>query len=113
MVEVWTSTAASGDVAAMRSILAPEFQIVRSNGAAYDAEAYLAGGLSRIDAIIAVDNVVATGFGDHMVVRYDIDVDETVAGGRIDGTAPRLTVFRRSGDAWLVVAHANFAPVEP
>jgi hypothetical protein len=25
--------------------------------------------------------------------------------------APRLTVFRRSGDTWPIVAHANFAEI--
>jgi hypothetical protein len=31
--------------------------------------------------------------GDHMVVRYVLDLRETVGDGRIVGTAPRLTVF--------------------
>jgi hypothetical protein len=38
-------------------------------------------------------------------------VSETVGGKRVDAYAPRMTVFRKSGDAWLVVAHANFAPI--
>ena len=43
-----------------------------------------------------------------MVVRYELIVDEIIDGKRIDRRAPRLTVFRQVGDAWLVVAHANF-----
>jgi ketosteroid isomerase-like protein len=111
-VETWVGAVASGDAAAVRDILAPEFQIVRSDGAAYDAAEYLAGGIPRIDALVGIDDVVATGFGDHMVVRYALNLTQTVADGRIEGTAPRLTVFRRHGDDWLVVAHANFGRVE-
>lgn len=111
-VELWVAAAASGNVDTVGDVLAPEFQIVRSNGAAYAKDAYLAGGLPKIDAVIEVDEIVATGFGDHIVVRYNLNVDEAVAGGRIEGRAPRMTVFRRSGDAWLVVAHANFGRVE-
>ena len=108
-VDAWLAALASGDVGDVRNVLAPEFQIVRSDGSAYGAEEYMASGLPRIDAIFAVDDVVATGFGDHMVVRYALGVKESLEGGLIDGTAPRMTVFRRMGDTWLVVAHANFA----
>lgn len=111
-VQTWVDTVAGGDDTAVRDLLAPEFQLVRSDGAAYDAAEYLARGIPRIDAGFEISDVVATGFGDHMVVRYDLDLRETVGGGRIVGTAPRLTVFRRDGDDWLVVAHANFGQVE-
>lgn len=111
-VRTWVDTVASGDEAAVRDMLAPEFQLVRSDGSAYDAVEYVAGGIPRIDAGIEISDVVATGFGDHMVVRYVLDLRETVGSGRIAGTAPRLTVFRRDSDDWLVVAHANFAQVE-
>jgi len=111
-VEKWVDAVVSGDADIVGAMLAPEFQLVRSDGAAYDAAEYLARGIPRIDAGIEISGVVTTGFGDHMVVRYVLDLRETVGGGRIAGTAPRLTVFRRDGDDWLVVAHANFGQVE-
>jgi len=112
VVEKWVDAAASGDADIVGAMLAPEFQLVRSDGAAYDVAEYLARGIPKIDAGFEISDVVATGFGDHMVVRYVLDLRETVADGRIVGSAPRLTVFRRDGDDWLVVAHANFGQVE-
>lgn len=32
-------------------------------------------------------------------------------GRAVEALAPRLTVFRREGDVWLVVTHANFAQI--
>ena len=43
-------------------------------------------------------------------VRREVRVRKSlrkVAGGR-----PRLTVFRKDGAKWLVIAHANFAVLE-
>jgi ketosteroid isomerase-like protein len=111
-VENWAGTVATGDVEAVRKILAPEFQLMRSDGRAYDAEEYLAGGMSMIDSVISVEDVVATGYGDYMVVRYVISLNASAEGEAMQTRAPRLTVFRRSGDGWLVVAHANFAQLE-
>lgn len=111
-VETWVGTVAGGDEAAVRDLLAPEFQLMRSDGAAYDAVEYVAHDIPKIDAVFGIDDIVATAYGDHMVVRYAIDLKESVADGQIEGNAPRLTVFRRAGDDWLVVAHANFARVE-
>ncbi len=55
------------------------------------------------------DDMVATREGDVMVVRYFLEVDETIDGVEVEHRAPRLTVFRKSGETWLVVSHANFA----
>lgn len=111
-VETWVETVAGGDEAAVSMLLAPEFQLVRSDGAAYDAAEYVGHDIPKIDKVIDISELVATGHGDTIVVRYAIDLKETVAAGKIEGNAPRLTVFRRDGDQWLVVAHANFAAVE-
>ena len=112
VVEEWVAAAASGDADILGRMLAPEFQLVRSDGSAYDVGEYLARGIPKIDAGFEISDVVATGSGDLMVVRYLLNLRETVSSGRIVGAAPRLTVFRREGDDWLVVAHANFGKVE-
>ena len=58
-----------------------------------------------------VERLLATRYGDYLVVRYWLKVEQTFQGKRAELLAPRLTVFRKSGDNWLVVAHANFAAV--
>ena len=58
------------------------------------------------------EDLVATAADGLMVARYVLVVDETLDGRTLTRRAPRLTVFRRDGDRWLVVAHANFAAAE-
>jgi ketosteroid isomerase-like protein len=111
-VDSWLGAVASGDKARIDSVLAPEFQIARADGSAYGAAEYLESGLPKIAGSPAVENLVATGYGDLLVTRYRLTVDETIGGKVVEAHAPRLTVFRRSEGAWLVVAHANFAEVE-
>ena len=110
-VDGWLRAVASGEVDRIRSVLAPEFQITRADGSAYNAAEYLASDLPRFAAVPGVSKLVATGYGDHLVARYWLTVDGTIGGQAMEAKAPRLTVFRRSGDTWLVVAHANFATV--
>jgi ketosteroid isomerase-like protein len=111
-VEAWAKAVASGNVDTIRQHLAPEFQILRSDGKGYDDTEYLAGGLPKIDSIISVQDVVATEHGNLMVVRYVLSLNASVHGKAEQRSAPRLTVFRRDGDRWLVVAHANFARLQ-
>ena len=110
-VEQWVAAVTSGDKGAVAAMLAPEFQIVRDNGVAYDRDQYLASGLPKIAAPPPVSDLVATGEGDVMVVRYVLTIDATVGGAPMQARAPRLTVFRRVGGKWLVSAHANFAAI--
>lgn len=110
-VDAWVHAVGSGNPETVRNFLAPEFQILRSDGRGYDRAGYLASGLPKIDSIIGVQDVVPTASGNHIVVRYIINLKETVSGKTVQQTAPRLTVFRREGGRWLVVAHANFARI--
>ncbi len=110
-VTAWVAAVTSGDKDAVAAILAPEFQIVRDNGVAYDRDQYLASDLPRIATPPPISDLVATGEGDVMVVRYVLTIDATVGGAPMQARAPRLTVFRRDGDKWLVSAHANFAAI--
>jgi ketosteroid isomerase-like protein len=110
-VTVFVETVASADVDAIEAILAPEFQILRSNGVGYDREGYLASELPAFDESFEwrLEDVVATAAGDLLVARYQLVIHETINSAPMAQRAPRLTVFRRDGDRWLVVAHANFA----
>jgi ketosteroid isomerase-like protein len=109
-LDAWLGAAASGDAAQVAAVMAPEFQLVRSDGSAYGAKEYLAGGMPQVTGTPKVESLVATGYGDHLVARYELIIESTLANGKtMEERAPRMTVFRKSGDTWLVVSHANFA----
>ena len=109
-VQAWVDAVVSGDVDRIRAILAPEFQILRADGTAYDRESYLKSDLPRFPNAPKMSDLVVTGHGDILVARYVL----STGGVREQGEgpqAPRLTVFRKEGDTWLVVSHANFAAI--
>ena len=110
-VDAWLNAVVVGTPEALDAILAPEFQIQRSNGVGHDKTGYIEGGAAALTDY-EVRDIVATRDGDTMVVRYTLVVSETISGAPVEQTAPRLTVFRLDGDTWLVVAHANFAQIE-
>jgi len=111
-VTAWIDAVVSGDVDRIRAILAPEFQIVRADGTAYDKDAYLASNLPRFPNAPKMSMLVVTGHGDILVARYVLSTGG-VRGDQGEGPqAPRLTVFRKDGDTWLVVSHANFAAIQ-
>ena len=105
----WLSVLVKHDPAAIAAVLAPEFQIMRSDGSGYGKDDYVAKGLPTIAKQPEVEKLTVTGFGDTLVARYWLRTDMTAGGKVAEALAPRITVFRRSGDAWLVVAHGNFA----
>jgi hypothetical protein len=92
--------------------LAAEFQIQREDGSGYIREGFLKSELPKIAAMPEFSDLTVTGSGDLLVARYYVTVNETIGGKPIQKRAPRLTVFRKQGNAWLAVAHANFAPLE-
>lgn len=102
------ATLAGPDVLA--PMLAPEFQIMRSNGAGYGRDDYLSRSVPSISGKpdFLHEDIVATRHGELLVVRYFLRIDEVIEGRQIKKRAPRLTVFRQVGGAWRVVAHSNF-----
>ncbi len=77
-------------------MLAPEYQIMRSNGVGYDRDEYLTKELGKlsIKPVFAHEDIVATLVDNMMVVRDILEVDETIDGRVVSKRAPRLTVFR-------------------
>ena len=111
-VRAWLEVAGkSGKPEPLEAILAPEFQIQRSDGTGFNKVDYIKSAMPQISEIRAITDVVATRHADIMVVRYRLTVQETIAGKPVEPTGSRLTVFRREGSRWLVVAHANFAKI--
>lgn len=102
----------TGDAGTVRPLLAPEFQIMRSNGAGYGREDYLARSLPRIETPPVFDDVVVTRNGDIVVVRLRIGIEEYLDGMKAESVFPHLFVFRVTDEGWQVIAAANFARLE-
>lgn len=99
----------SGDADKVRPLLAPEFQLVRSDGAAYDKEQYLATSIPQIDSKPVINDLVVTRNGDIVVTRMRLAIDEVLDGKQAESNAPQLIIFRITPDNWQVVASGNFA----
>jgi len=102
----------SGDPEKVEAFLAPEFQLVRATGAAYDKKQYLAGGIPKISSRPVFDDLVVTRNGDIVVTRMRMQIQEKLQGRKAQSGAPQLIVFRAAPDGWQVVASANFAKLE-
>jgi hypothetical protein len=102
----------TGDPDKVRPLLAPEYQVQRSDGRGYDKEAYLALSIPKIAAMPSFRDLAITRNGDIVVVRLMIEIEETINGKVADRVSPQLMVFRITPEGWQVVAAANFARLE-
>jgi hypothetical protein len=100
----------SGDSTRIEAVLAPEFQVLRGDGKSHDKVAYLQA-LPKYKFRPRTSELKVTSHDNMMVVSYLIESDQTIDNEPVAPVAPRLTVFRKAGDTWLVVAHSNFAHV--
>ena len=107
-LDPWADALFSGDPAKVQEVLAPEYQIVRSDGTGYDKQSYMKT-LPKQKVRSKFSEIVATGAGEIMVLRYRIETDQVIEGKEVKGLGPRLSVFRRDGERWLMSAHANFS----
>jgi hypothetical protein len=109
-LDPWLDALVTGDPALVETVLAPEYQILRSDGSGHNKASYL-NALPKHMVRPKFSDIVATGDGDVMVIRYRIETDQTVEGKAVTGISPRLSVFRMVNGRWLISAHANFAPL--
>lgn len=109
-LDPWADALASGDPGKIAKVLAPEYQIMRSNGNGHDKTTYLTS-LPKQRIRSKFSDIVATGASDIMVIRYRIETDQVIEGKDVKGVSPRLSVFRRVKGHWLLSAHANFSPL--
>src|SRR4051794_13459958 len=109
-LDPWADALFTGDPAVVGRVLAEEFQILRSNGRGHDKASYLKA-LPQHATRSKFSDIVATGTGATLVIRYKIEIEQTIDGTPVNGVAPRLSVFRKAAGRWLIVAHANFAPI--
>src|SRR5690348_6376721 len=100
-LDPWIDAIVSGDPAVVEKVLAPEFQVLRSDGTGHERSSYLKA-IPQQRVRPKISDIVATRSGDVMVVRYRLETDQTVQGKDVKGISPRLSVFRRSAGRWLI-----------
>src|SRR5215203_1903868 len=88
-LDPWADALFTGDPAVVDKVLAEEFQILRSNGSGHDKASYLKA-LPRQTARSRFSDIVATGSGATLVVRYRIETEQTIDGTPVNGVSPRL-----------------------
>ncbi len=109
-IMAWLDALQSGDPSAVEAVLAPEFQLLRSDGTGHDRASYL----SDLPKQTSKPEISGLSFGSHgdlVVTRYMLKVEQTINNKPVQASAPRLSVFRRGGAGWLISAHANFAQI--
>ena len=103
---------ASGDESKVAPLLAPEFQVQRSDGVGYDKAAYIGLAIPKIEIAPTYTDIEVTRNGDIVVARFMLDITETIRGHETERVSPQLMVFRVAPDGWQVVAAANFAAIK-
>jgi CRP-like cAMP-binding protein len=99
------------DIAGLRLLLSPAFQLQRADGTAFGKAAYLRN-LPTVERF-RLTRVVGVQVGGTLVVRYRADVTGVIDGASYaPGPAPRLSTFVWNGRRWQLLAHANFNPLE-
>lgn len=109
-ISAWLDALQSGDPAKVETVLAPEFQILRSDGSGHDKTSYL----QNLPKQTSKPEISELAFSEHegvIVVRYILNVEQTINNKPVQAQAPRLSVFRKGSAGWLIVAHANFAQI--
>lgn len=109
-IMTWYAALRSNDPKRVDEVMAPEFQILRSDGSGYDRIGYL-GTLPKVKSDPVVSNLTFTSTGDLLVARYTVTASETINGKATQTTAPRLSVMRKQDGKWLMIAHSNFAKI--
>lgn len=109
-ISSWLDALQSGDPAKVEPVLAPESQILRSDGSGHDKASYLLN-LPKQTSKPEISDLAFSGSGDGIAVRYILNVEQTINNKPVQAQAPRLSVFRKGGAGWLIVAHANFAQI--
>ena len=107
-LEPWADALFNGDAEQVARVLAPEYQILRSDGTGFGKDDYMTT-LPKQAMRSQFRDIVATAHENIMVIRYVIVTDQTIEGQAVEAVSPRLSVFRKDGDTWLMVSHASFA----
>lgn len=97
------------DVAGLRHLLSPAFQIQRANGTRLTKAEYLHNLPDVIDYKLRDFHTTSTQ--RVIVVTYQARTDELTSGKKVESPyAPRLSAFTHSARGWQLAAHGNFNP---
>src|SRR4051812_8656670 len=96
-LDSWADALFTGDPAVVDRVLAEEFQILRSNGRGHDKASYLKA-LPRQTTRSKFSDIVATGNGEMLVIRYRIETEQTIDGHPVNGIAPGCRCSARQPD---------------
>ena len=99
----------SGNPQQIEPLLAPEFQLVRADGSAYNKTEYLQRSIPKIVTTPEFADLVITRDKDIVVVRLKLIVREYINNREVQSGSEQLFIFRIKKDDWEVVASANFA----
>src|SRR3954466_14037419 len=86
-LDPWADALFTGDPAVVDKVLAEEFQLLRSNGRGHDKASYLKA-LPRQTTRSKFSDIVATGNGETLVIRYKIETEQTIDGTPVNGISP-------------------------
>src|SRR4051794_35641029 len=92
-LDPWADALFTGDPAVVDRVLAEEFQILRSNGSGHDKASYLKA-LPRQATRSKFHDIVATGYGETLVIRYRIATEQTIDGAPVNGQGRRMRSAR-------------------
>jgi len=95
----------------LREVLAPEFQVLRTNGRQLDAEAFIAEPALIRSWEIRDPLMTEDPEGRVRVVTFTARTDSTIEGVTQTTVAPRLAVLRDVDGTWRVAALANLTPL--
>lgn len=106
LVERYFTELKRHDVAGLRALLSPSFQVQRADGSRLGKATFL----RHLPTILSfkIRKLVTTSNGSVLVDTYEVAAKEVVNGKPLQtGYAPRLSVFIHA-KSWQLVAHANF-----
>src|SRR3954470_11138620 len=83
-LDPWADALFTGNPAVVDKVLAEEFQILRSNGSGHDKASYLKA-LPKQTTRSKFSDIVATGNGETLVLRYKIKTEQTIDGTPVNG----------------------------
>ncbi|GEM_PF-1019262 len=99
--------------AQLLAFLAPEYQLLRTNGVRMDAAGYAADPALILSWALVSAVRTTSPEGDLAIVSYVVTTDSTIDGVTQTTTAPRLAAFRQTPEGWRMSALANFTALPP
>jgi len=111
VLQLWADMKANNWMGIQKQI-APGYQSIHQDGARdNNAEIELIKGLNLSEYMI--DNIKVTMEGPVIIVTYQVNVEETIAGNLIQKrTSMRLSAWLKFGESWKWIIHANLNPLK-